>query len=1144
MFDRIPAGEPAMEKMVYSAFVRGFVAMRRTDLTGRTIDATRLTLPNDAVLHTWSNLLTPDHPDVTPDVTLPAIVNEALPRYLSHNLVVAGPNSQPFPVAERYVFSPAPILAQTQSFQRQHPEFRRVQSPDHPNVPATALLITNHNPLLRARLMGGRLLQLRRFDLALRSLLNHLVAFPQPKHHYLQVPLTEHLYSKLQVERTFKAFDVTTVRVFDDPSYYFLLHLLGYVADAPTSLLRQLPAALLDRVNIILQCRDRAIVYNLGLLKGFATQADGAHIPGVHLQVLRHLNALKLVALKLLAEDEAAQDTPEQQQRLDALETELVRPDQTDGADGQPLLKTTRDPARTVVLITGNPEVIAKHQQEAKAYYDAIARYVRELGYAVEIDAGADYTVPESAALWIGHSRGADRLRFAEPPTQTLAFGSPITGAINAPGDTPTAGGPVTAAHFTFTDAQREAIRRALQGDASPGTSSTSESRTAAQNTTSPPKPLVQELREASGVAIAANQMLTPEQQAKAATLYDRQLAVVVGGKTIDEHMNASGDVPVPKSELDFLKGKLVDPSMATSSIVAYDQLYIQEMLDRDLALMLASLSASGMFVQSVKEHDEITELNRVRHYKVVFVDAAGKAHHVSFRLPLVAPDGTMLVNGIRSRMTKQLVNLPICKVSPSRVNLSSNYNKTLVERSQARVHSYPAMLSHYVATLARVGNLRVEYGALTSDRPLPYDYTALARTYARITGKAGWMAFDPARRFTAPAGDRSMPPPEHFQERERAFGVFFGRDNAEGEELYISQDNRVQVVSRAGSPLHTTTLLEAIHQRFGQGQTRPKMVAEWTELKILDKNFPIIFVLGYRFGLQATLRHLGARHRFVPKTDKLSLAPSEVSVAFADGTLVFDRYPLTTSLILSGLAHFNHKTHSFTEYDDKDVYYALLTEKRQSTNYLKGIDGFFELFVDPVTRDVLQRMGEPTTPRELLLRATEMLTDTHALPASSMANHRLRGYERFPDVVYNELARQLATYNNQRSAKKQFSINPEAVFMKILSDPTVTLVEDINPVHELKGTTAVTYTGMGGRTAQSFVIRDRVYPADGVGVLSEATPDSGKVAITAITSADPVLANARGMFDPAMIGNTEALQPTQVLSPAALLIPGVAQDD
>jgi len=89
---------------------------------------------------------------------------------------------------------------------------------------------------------------------------------------------------------------------------------------------------------------------------------------------------------------------------------------------------------RTAIIIKGNPKFI-KNNTLAEHFYEQLARVVSEQGYSVTFDAGEPYTTPVKADLWIGHSRGCDRLRFAPEGTRTIAMGSASDGAINHPQD-------------------------------------------------------------------------------------------------------------------------------------------------------------------------------------------------------------------------------------------------------------------------------------------------------------------------------------------------------------------------------------------------------------------------------------------------------------------------------------------------------------------------------------------------------------------------------------------------------------------------------------------------------------------------------------------------------------------------------------
>ena len=79
---------------------------------------------------------------------------------------------------------------------------------------------------------------------------------------------------------------------------------------------------------------------------------------------------------------------------------------------------------KTAVIIKGNPELITGNEK-ADDFYKELKSFVEGLGFEVTFDAGEPFTLPKTADLWIGHSRGADRLRFAPEGTIVIGIGVP-----------------------------------------------------------------------------------------------------------------------------------------------------------------------------------------------------------------------------------------------------------------------------------------------------------------------------------------------------------------------------------------------------------------------------------------------------------------------------------------------------------------------------------------------------------------------------------------------------------------------------------------------------------------------------------------------------------------------------------------------
>jgi hypothetical protein len=263
--------------------------------------------------------------------------------------------------------------------------------------------------------------------------------------------------------------------------------------------------------------------------------------------------------------------------------------------------------------------------------------------------------------------------------------------------------------------------------------------------------------------------------------------------------------------------------------------------------------------------------------------------------------------------------------------------------------------------------------------------------------------------------------------------------------------------------------------------------------------------------------------------------------IQFSDGKLIIDRYPLLGCYIVAGLAYFSSlKRYKLSDLDDVNTYYQIISDKGISINYLKGINNYFSFFIDPITKEILEEMREPTNTKDLLIRAVQMLVSDKDKAPSSISNFRLRSSEKLPSIVYNEISRQYANYVSSNHKDISFSINTEAVYQRILQDQTMALQEELNPIHAIKEAQRVTYTGFGGRSAEAFVEKDRKYPKDAVGILAETTTDSGSVGMVSAMTSDPNIKNLRGLF------NTESknIKPANILSDTSLLMPCVTHDD
>ena len=1220
---------PALEKGGWGTWRNQLVSWRQANIGSKLISLEGVQLPNNSVLHVADKFLALKIDTVLPDLTNPLIHNEQFTIYLENIQDIPGPTAL-FPVTDKYRFRPAQYYSEIRDFWVKHRAIKRATSRDAMIHRSNTLAVLNYNEILTAQIQSGTFGYYRHFDIVFRTILNTISTITG-KHQWLQIPLSRTVYSNVQFTQTADKITYQTVRVKNDPSFYLLIHLLNFVNKTATvSLFSQIPTEALDTFNIILTAGDKAIIYNIGDLKEMFDQRKDNNLWKM---VLRHVNTLKLAgyadldistldehAYDKLVSDVAPDDDREHQEVEPDDHHTPIEPIKTPVHDVHPKVPTSA-PIKSesvpevksepkIPIISGKIPVQEPQKHPSTTSHTGVDSKVVVQQIAANVE--ADFEEKErgdrppsgnmtSYGIYVG-SVLAGVCRINTRPKnledgvaisylsvdvnhRREGLGSSLLSYICGlyPRITTTTGrrsdkqmsvllskaGFAAVGRLGDTTYWERVLGEAPRSEVTLHQSTISDVAKTAPLPKAPSS-LVTAIDHGAYATIMAATHISEDQKAAAVKAAVAYKTLLIDGVTIEEHLQQTAEPPVTNNHLDFLKDKVVDQSMLSSTAIDLDKHYLDHVMAKDIAAVVSQMATNGMFLIKTEQYDTVTQLSAIRQYKMTYQDLNGKRHNVTFKLPIVSSDGTILINGIKSRMIKQQVNLPICKIDDRRVSLASSYNKTLVERIGTKAHNFNAFITRYIAQIykAKVG-LDLSYGSVTTSVKLPYDYSSLARSYSSLTmtepprEEGGepfqyHFTFDYDKRFadtpateaiTAGGSEVSyLTKQRALEELEKTYGVYCGRSRRNGYtyRMFFGYDNIIRFIgpNRGMTPVgYETSFISLLFNIFEKKVSPPNPLSEWTELKILDKNFPVVFILGFEYGLQRVLDHIKLTYQFVPTGTRFPRTPTTLVVPFADGNLVFDRYPLEKSLVVAGLLKFKTKSYEFAKFNSQDIYYILLQDSGISLNYLKGITDFFKLFIDPITRDVLLRMHEPIEVGRLLLRATEMLTTEESIPSASMRNHRLRGYERFTTTLYNEMARAYAGYSRQRGNRSTYSINPEAVFLRLIQDQTLHIVEEINPVENIKEKHTATYTGGGGRTAQSFVIEDRQYPADGIGILSEASPDNGKVGINTQISANPIIANIRGMFALDSVDPSK-LEPSQLLSVPSLLMPCSTNDD
>jgi len=566
----------------------------------------------------------------------------------------------------------------------------------------------------------------------------------------------------------------------------------------------------------------------------------------------------------------------------------------------------------------------------------------------------------------------------------------------------------------------------------------------------------------------------------------------------------------------------ILDKSVLQSSLIDFDQRYINEFLQKDIVRSVLNLQMNGIAVTgySVKEVEDC--MNHFETHHIQLTPVKGRPSTISLKVPKIHEDGTYYANGVKTRLRKQRGDVPIRKIKPSQVALTSYYCKTFVTRSEKKVHDYSGWLVNQIVSMGLDAENRQIEDLLMAD---VFDsYQALPRVYSILSQRV--------RSFKAGAYEFFL----DYGAREEHFGEAWVKAAEQSGRIAIGRRGRTPLTIDSNNMLYVgEEEIGYIEELVGLEGKRP---LETAELKVLSKQIPLGPVLGYLIGFDRLLELTKANYRKTGPNERVYLTDREFALRFADGAYIFEQDDGIASMLFAGFLQFekSYSHYSSHLFNKKDIYRNVFEQNRIGPKFLREIDLQLDLWVDPITRTILEDMKEPTDFVGLLVRSCELLLTDWSPDETDMQYMRIKGYERIAGTVYAELIRAMRQYRTRATAAARIEMPPYVVWQALRADSANKAVDDSNPIHSLKEMEEVTYSGTGGRTGRSMVKRSRVYHENDLGVISEATKDSSDVAVVTYLTMDPNLTDLYGRTKPMdpKDGPANLLSTTSVTFPAS----------
>lgn len=571
------------------------------------------------------------------------------------------------------------------------------------------------------------------------------------------------------------------------------------------------------------------------------------------------------------------------------------------------------------------------------------------------------------------------------------------------------------------------------------------------------------------------------------------------------------------------------DKSLTESTLKTFDSLYLKEVFHRDTARMVMGLQKGPFSITGYEVESRVDALNNLNAYSIRVNPVEGAASTVQFQMPVIPPNGKYKVNGVKYYMRKQRSDKPIRKISAERVALSTYYpNKLFVDRSTKSKDDYGKWLTQGMVLniLSETSTIKkVVYGkTFRPEQKVPRTYSAIAKEFVEF--EVGDMHFI----FDWPNVEK------HFDPKVLSSLVSQGRWPCG------FKGSVMLTMDKDGNLFAGDTVLGPFAAVIGMNAAdRP---TESVTLSVLGETIPLGVVLCYMWGMKGLLEAIGGPDRRRVKGSKRDTTENEFEVAFEDEIWVFENTNSVRTLIWASLNQWKKivKMTPVSDFDNKDNFFILFSQMGLNARHLRELDLIGWYFLDPISIDILTEMKEPTEIKALLVKAAQYLVTDEYPDDQSTEGALFKGYERMNGHLYRSMVSAMRQYySNPSRSKASLDVNPYDVIMSIQQDPSVSLTEESNPLHNLKEKENVTYSGTGGRSKRAMVRRTRAFHKSDLGIRSEATVDSGDVGINMYLSPNPNLTSLYGTaqgLDPKTAGTG------RLLSTAANSAPFATYDD
>ena len=218
----------------------------------------------------------------------------------------------------------------------------------------------------------------------------------------------------------------------------------------------------------------------------------------------------------------------------------------------------------------------------------------------------------------------------------------------------------------------------------------------------------------------------------------------------------------------------------------------------------------------------------------------------------------------------------------------------------------------------------------------------------------------------------------------------------------------------------------------------------------------------------------------------------------------------------------------------DSLILNGIIEDTISSSNLIMYMENFRDLFIDPITKNVMIDLGLPDDYAGALIYCNHLLFNyDRTISDISLQNERMpANSEIIQGVMYKVMADAFVDYSNKKkrgSHRAEFSVERDAVINYLNELPNIEESSKINPVQHLDKTLTASNKGISGvNNSRSYTIPKRMWDESFYGVFSDTSPYNASTGISKHLAVNPNITDIRGYFKES---NLEEVNPDQIMS-------------